>query len=392
MATKRDYYDVLGVSRSATKDDLKKAYRRLARQYHPDVNSEDSAGDRFKEVNEAYEVLSDERMRATYDQFGHAGVQNGGGSGFSGFGGFEGGGFGSVADIFEEFFGGSFSGGRSRRRRGPMRGQDIRSELIISFEEAVFGAEKEIEVIRPEICPSCNGSGAKTGTSPIPCTSCNGSGEVRRVQQSILGQFVNVATCPTCQGTGELIPEVCVTCNGRKQVQQTRTIKVKVPQGVDNDTQIRLSGEGSPGANGGPPGNLFVVLYVQKHEFFERRGDDVWLDLQINVAQAALGDEVKVPTLDGEETLVIEPGTESGKVYRLRGHGVPRLDRRGRGAPLGRGDQHVLIHVVIPQKLTADQEKLFHELSRTLGKEVIPQRGRGIFSQFKDVLGEMFGG
>jgi molecular chaperone DnaJ len=389
MATKRDYYEVLGVSRSASKDELKKAYRRLARQYHPDVSKDEDAADRFKEVNEAYEVLSDERMRSTYDQFGHAGVQNGGGAGYSGFG-FEGG-FGSVADIFEEFFGGSFGGSRSRRRRGPRRGQDLRYDLSISFEEAVFGVEKDIDVTRPEICPTCSGSGAKPGTSPIPCTSCNGSGEVRRVQQSILGQFVNVTTCPTCQGTGELIPEVCETCNGRKQVQQTRSIKVKIPAGVDNDTQIRLSGEGAPGADGGPPGNLYVVLHVQKHEFFERRGDDVWLDLQINVAQAALGDEVKVPTLDGEEALVIEPGTESGKVYRLRGHGVPRLDRRGRGTPMGRGDQHVLVHVSIPKKLTADQEKLFHELSRTLGKEVIPQRGRGIFSQFKDALGDVLG-
>ena len=389
MATKRDYYDVLGVPRTVNKDELKKAYRRLARQYHPDVSSENAAAERFKEVNEAYEVLSDEKMRSTYDQFGHAGVQNGGGSGFSGFD-FEGG-FGNVADIFEEFFGGSFGGGRGRRRRGPRRGQDLRYDLTISFEEAVFGIEKDIDVTRPEICPTCTGSGAKAGTSPIPCTSCNGSGEVRRVQQSILGQFVNVATCPTCQGTGELIPEVCETCNGRKQIQQTRVIKVKIPAGVDNDTQIRLSNEGSPGADGGPPGNLYVVLHVQKHEFFERRGDDVWLDLEINVAQAALGDEIKVPTLDNDETLVIEPGTESGKVYRLRGHGVPRLDRRGRGTPMGRGDQHVLVHVAIPKKLTEEQEKLFHELSRTLGKEVIPQRGRGILGHFKDALGDVFG-
>jgi molecular chaperone DnaJ len=389
MATKRDYYDVLGVARSASKDELKKAFRRLARQYHPDVSNEDGAAERFKEINEAYEVLSDEKMRSAYDQFGHAGVQNGGGPGFSGFD--YGGGFGNVADIFEEFFGGSFGGGRSRRRRGPRRGQDLRYDLTISFEEAVFGIEKDIDVTRPETCPTCTGSGAKVGSSPIPCTSCNGSGEVRRVQQSILGQFVNVTTCPTCQGTGELIPEVCETCNGRKQVQQTRSIKVKIPAGVDNDTQIRLSGEGSPGASGGPPGNLYVVLHVQKHEFFERRGDDVWLDLNINVAQAALGDEVTVPTLDGKEKLVIEPGTESGKVYRLRGQGVPRLDRRGRGTPMGRGDQHVLIHVAIPNKLTDEQEKLFHELSRTLGKEVIPQRGRGIFGQFKDALGDVFG-
>ena len=382
MANKRDYYDVLGVPRTATKDEMKRAFRRLARQYHPDVNNESDATERFKEVNEAYEVLSDEKMRVTYDQFGHAGVQNGGGPGFSGFEG----GFGSVADIFEEFFGGSFGGGSRRRRRGPRRGQDLQYRLTISFQEAVFGADKEIEVTRPEICPGCNGSGAKVGTAPIACTNCNGSGHVRRVQRSILGQFVTEAPCPTCQGTGELIPEVCETCHGQKQIQQTRTLKVKIPAGVDDDTQIRLTGEGSPGVNGGPPGNLYVILYVRKHKFFQRRGTDVWLDLQINVAQAALGDEVMVPTLDGEQTLIIEPGTESGKVYRMRGLGVPRLDRRGRGTPMGRGDQHVLIHVAIPTKLTPEQERLFKELSLTLGKEVIPQQGKGIFSQLKDAF------
>ncbi len=385
MANKRDYYDVLGVPRTATQSEMKKAFRRLARQYHPDVNNEDDATERFKEVNEAYEVLSNENMRATYDQFGHAGVQNGGGPGFAGFEG----GFGNVADIFEEFFGGGFGGGR-RRRRGPRRGQDLRYDLTIAFEEAVFGIEKEIEVTRPEICPTCTGSGAKPGSSPIACTNCNGSGNVRRVQQSILGQFVTEAPCPTCQGTGELIPELCETCHGRKQVQNTRMLKVKIPAGVDSDTQIRLTGEGSPGVNGGPPGNLYVVLHVRKHEFFQRRGNDILLDLEINVAQAALGDEVTVPTLEGEETLVIEPGTESGKVYRMRDQGVPRLDRRGRGH-IGRGDQHVLIHVTVPKKLTAEQEKLFRELSRTLGKEVIPQQGKGVFSQFKDALGDVFG-
>ncbi|MCP4424295.1 MAG: molecular chaperone DnaJ [Chloroflexi bacterium] len=386
MANKRDYYDVLGVPRTATKDEMKKAFRRLARQYHPDVNKETDASERFKEVNEAYEVLSDERMRATYDQFGHAGVQNGGGPGFSGFEG----GFGSVADIFEEFFGGGFSGGGRRRRRGPRRGQDLRYDLTISFEEAVFGIEKEIEVTRPEICPACSGSGAEPGSSPIACTNCNGSGNVRRVQQSILGQFVTEAPCPTCQGTGELIPELCETCHGQKQVQNTRTLKVKIPAGVDNDTQIRLTGEGSPGVNGGPPGNLYVILHVRKHEIFQRRGNDIVLDLHINVAQAALGDEVMVPTLDGEEGLSIEPGTESGKVYRMRGHGVPRLDRRGRGH-VGRGDQHVLIHVTVPKKLTAEQERLFEELAHTLGKEVVAQQEKGFFSQFKNTLGDMFG-
>ncbi len=381
---KRDYYEVLGVNRSANKDELKKSYRRLARQYHPDVNDAPEAAENFKEISEAYEVLSDDQKRAAYDRFGHAGVNNSGG----GFSGFESD-FGSVADIFEEFFGSAF-GGRRRQRTGPRRGSDLRYDLSISFEEAVFGIEKEIEFRRPEICDRCNGSGAEPGTTPITCPTCNGSGEVRRVQQSILGSFVNVTTCPQCQGSGEIISEPCHECNGRKQVQRTVTKKVKVPPGVDSETQIRLTGEGAPGTNGGPPGNLFVVLHVQKHEYFERRGDDIFMDLQINVAQAALGDEVMVPTIDGEELLVIPPGTQAGKMFKLRSKGVPRLDRSGRGSPMGRGDQHVLIQVSIPRHLTEEQRKLFAGLAQTLGKEVVPQREKGFLGQLKDAFGDLF--
>ncbi len=384
MTDKRDYYDVLEVPRNASKDEMKKAYRRLARKYHPDVNKETEASERFKEINEAYEVLSDDRTRAAYDRFGHAGVQNGG----AGFSGFEGG-FGSVADIFEEFFGSSF-GGR-RRRQGPRRGADLRYDLTISFEEAVFGTEKDIDITRPEICDTCDGTGAEPGTQPIVCTTCNGSGEERRVQQSILGSFVNVSTCSTCQGSGELIPNLCKTCNGRKQVQKTRSLKVKIPAGVDNDTQIRLTGEGALGMSGGPPGNLFVLLHVRKHEFFQRRGDDIWLDLKINMAQAALGDEVDIPTIDGEENIVIPSGVESGHVIKIRGKGVPRLDRSGRGRAVGRGDQHILIQVATPKNLSDDQVKLFQQLSRTLGKEVVAQHDKGILSQLKNALGDVFG-
>lgn len=372
MATKRDYYEVLGVDRSASKEDLKRAYRRMARKYHPDVNKDSGSDERFKEINEAYEVLSNDSTRAAYDRFGHAGVQ-GAGAGFNDFSG-----FGSVADIFEEFF----TGFGTRRRRGPRRGADIRYDLSITFEEAVFGIEKEIQVRRPEICPHCYGSGAEPGTNPVRCTNCNGTGEVRQMRQSFLGSFVNVTTCHVCGGSGETIPTPCTVCNGQKQIQQQRTLNVKVPPGVDNDTQIRLSGEGTPGIDGGPPGNLFVVLHVEKHEFFRRRGDDILLEMEINVAQAALGDEITVPTVDGEETLKIPAGTQTGSVFPLRGRGVPHLRRSGRG------DQLVITHVAVPKKMTPEQKELMEELARTLGKEVIPQREKSILGQLKDVLGD----
>jgi molecular chaperone DnaJ len=385
MAAKRDYYDILGVSRSVTKDDLKKQYRKLAREVHPDVNPSPDASDRFKELSEAYEVLSDDDKRAAYDRFGHAGVNNG-----AGFGGFDASGFGGFADIFEEFFGGLGGTQSRRKRRGPRRGVDLRYDLTISFTEAVFGTEKDIEYRRPEVCTECQGTGAEAGTRPTTCSTCGGTGEVRRVQQSILGQFVNVGTCPTCNGTGEIIQNACRTCNGRKLVEKTVTKKVKVPAGVDADTQIRLTGEGGSGLDGGPAGNLFVVLNIAQHEYFQRRGDDIILDLQINVAQAALGDEIIIPTVEGETELSIPAGTQSGKVFRMRGLGVPKLDRSGRGANVGRGDQLVVIQVAIPKNLTAEQRKLFQDLSRSLGKEVVPQKGKGIFSQMKDALGDLF--
>ena len=372
MATKRDYYEILDVSRNASKEDLKSAYRRMARKYHPDVNKDEGASERFKEINEAYEVLSNDSTRAAYDRFGHAGVQ-GAGAGPNDFSG-----FGSVADIFEEFFGGF----GNRRRRGPRRGADLRYDLSITFEEAVFGVEREIEIRRPEICPQCHGSGAEPGTSPVRCTNCSGSGEVRQMRQSFLGSFVNVTTCPVCNGSGETISTPCTVCNGQKQIQQMRTLNVKVPPGVDNDTQIRLSGEGSPGIDGGPPGNLFVVLHVEKHDYFRRRGDDILLEMEINIAQAALGDEINIPTVNGQEALKIPAGTQSGTVVPLRGRGVPHLRRSGRG------DQMVIIQVAIPKKMSTEQKKLMEQLAETLGKEVIPQREKSILGQLKDVLGD----
>jgi molecular chaperone DnaJ len=376
MANKRDYYEVLGVARTATRDEIKKAYRRLARRYHPDVSSEEDGDEKFKEISEAYEVLSDEQKRAAYDRFGHAGVRGAGG-------GFEDFGFGGVADIFEEFFGG-FAGSR-RRRRGPRRGADLRFDLTIAFEEAIFGAEKEIEVRRPEMCPTCNGSGAEPGTQPERCPTCNGSGEVRRVQQSILGQFVNVTTCPTCRGEGEIISTPCSNCNGRKQIQQMRKLKVRIPAGIHSEQQIRLSGEGAPGSAGGPPGNLYVFINVERHDFFQRRGDDILIDLEINIAQAALGDEVKVPTVDGDASLKIPAGTQSGTVFRMRDRGAPRLNGSGRG------DQLVMTQVKVPTNLNPRQKELFEEMAETLGKAVVPQREKGFLNELRDALGDMLG-
>jgi len=372
---KRDYYEVLGVQRSATKPEMKKAFRKLAQQYHPDVNKAAGAEEQFKEVAEAYEVLSNDDKRAAYDRYGHAGVSGAGGPGFQDFD------FGNVADIFEEFFGAGF--GRKRRRKGPRRGADLRYDLTISFEDAYHGDEKEIEIRRSEICNHCTGSGAEPGTQTSRCEHCSGSGEVRRVQQSILGSFVNVTACPICNGSGEVIPTPCTVCDGRKRVQKDRALKVRIPPGVDNDTQIRLTGEGEPGGAGGPAGNLYVVLHVKRHDFFQRQGDDVLLDLEINVAQAALGDEITIPTPNGESTgLNIPPGTQSGKVFRMNHKGMPRLQRSGHG------DLLIVTKVAVPTKLSDDQKRLFEELAPTLGdKSVIPQREKGFFSSLKDALG-----
>jgi molecular chaperone DnaJ len=372
MSAKRDYYEVLGVNRQATQEEIRKSFRRLARQYHPDVNKSPEAEATFKEINEAYEVLSDREKRAAYDRFGHAGPQ----AGFGGYGDFSG--FGGIEDIFESFFGGMRTG---TARRGPSRGADLRFDLTIEFEEAIFGCEKEIVVPRHEVCPQCQGSGAEPGTQPIRCPQCNGTGEVRRQQQTFLGSFVQVTTCPRCQGEREIITTPCTRCGGRKVVQVERSISVKIPAGVDDGTRIRLAGEGEPGGRGGPSGNLYVVLHVKAHNYFRRDDSNILLELDINVAQAALGDEIKVPTLDGAEELVIPAGTQTGEVFKLRGKGVPHLRRNGRG------DQLIMVHVLTPIKLSKKQRDLLQELSETLGGEVVHQPEKGLFSKFKEALG-----
>ncbi len=359
MATKRDYYETLGVNRNAGTDEIKSAYRRLAKQYHPDVNKDAGADERFKEISEAYAVLSDAEKRASYDRFGHAGVNGGFGAGgmdFSGFG---------VEDIFESFFGG-FGGRSGAARRAPRRGSDLRVDLTISFEEALNGIEREIEIERHEMCDACRGSGAEPGTTPTRCATCRGTGEVRQVRQTFLGSMVNVATCPTCRGAGEVISSPCRACSGRTMVRRARRLSINIPPGVDSGTQIRLSNEGEPGLNGGPNGNLYVVIDVAPHRYFRRRGDDLRLEVAISVAAAALGGDIQVQTPHGTEKLRIPAGTQSGTVFQLRGKGAPRLQRSGRG------DLHVIVNVTTPTQLTGEQKKLLKELTKTLTDEAVP--------------------
>jgi molecular chaperone DnaJ len=374
MASKRDYYEVLGVARNASPDEIRRAFRRLARQYHPDVNRDASAGERFKEINEAYEVLSNAEKRRHYDRFGHAAAASPFGSTGAGFG---------IDEIFETFFGGMGRGGASRR---PARGADLRYDLELSFDEAVFGVTKEIEVPRTVPCSRCGGGGAEPGSSPARCPQCNGAGEVRRVQQSIFGQFVNVTVCDRCRGRGEVITQPCKECGGRGAVQTVRRIAVPIPAGVDDGQQMHLPGEGELGARGGPPGDLYVVIAAAPHDVFKRQDTNIIYDLLINVAQAALGDELEVPTIDGREKLKIPPGTQSGAVLRLRGKGVPRL----RGP--GRGDQLIRVRVVIPQELTEEQRQLFERLAASFNGHApadgqASKPGRGLFDRVKDVLG-----
>jgi molecular chaperone DnaJ len=378
--SKRDYYEVLGIPRDADESAIKSAYRRLARQYHPDVNKSDDAEERFKEINEAHEVLSNAEKRQMYDRFGHAAAQGGfgqagPGAGFGGFGGF--------GDIFEEFFGGF--GGMRTGPRGPERGDDLRYDIEITFQEAVFGTEKEIEIPRLETCPVCQGSGAEPGTKPIRCPQCNGSGEVRRTQQTILGSFVSVSTCPRCNGEREIAPTPCTNCRGQKRVRVTRKLSVTIPAGVDDGMRIRLAGEGEPGGRGGPAGSLYVVLHVRPHPLFQRQEADILLELPVNIVQAALGAEIEVPTLDGKTRLTVPAGTQHGAVFRLRGKGVPIL-RSTR-----RGDQLITVHVIVPEKLNDKQRKLLKELGETLGLESLGKDTRGLFEKLLDAVGDAFG-
>lgn len=369
--TKRDYYDILGVSRSASVEEMKKAFRRLAMQYHPDRNKEDDAEQRFKEVGEAYEVLSDPEKRAAYDRFGHAGLQ-----GFDVGRGFDGADFGGFGDIFDAFFGGTAS---RRAAREAQRGSDRRIDIRLTFEEAAFGVEREIEVERMERCRRCAGNMSEPGSTPETCRACDGAGQVRRVSKNFFGQFVNIATCSQCRGEGKIITDPCKECRGAGRVRATCTLSVKIPAGVDDGSRMRLSGEGDTGINGGGPGNLYVYIDVAEHELFTRDGEDLIYELEMNPAQAALGFAASIPTLDKEpETLRIPPGTQSGQIFVLKGKGVPRLQERGRG------DLLVRAAVLIPGDLTDEQRELMRQLAESFGTPIDDEKG--FIGKIKDAL------
>jgi molecular chaperone DnaJ len=371
LAAKRDYYEVLGLGRDATEADIKKAFRAQARKYHPDVNKDPDAEARFKELNEAYAVLSDGEKRAAFDRYGHAGLGAGGFDNFTDLGGF--------ADIFETFFG---NAGRRGAQRGPQRGADLRYDLSITFEEAVFGIEKTIDIPEFTTCERCTGSGSEPGSQPTTCPRCQGSGELRRVQQSVFGQFVNVVLCETCNGEGRIVATPCKVCRGQGRVRGSKDLVVKVPAGVDNGQQMRLVGEGESGPKGGPAGDLYVVLSVQPHAEFKRDGYDLYYELPLNVAQAALGDTIAVRTLDGTVDLRIPPGTQHGKSFRLRGKGVPYLRSSDRGALF------VVANVEVPSKLTSRQKELFEELSREFeGSHAENHEDKGLFGKVKEAFG-----
>jgi molecular chaperone DnaJ len=358
MATTRDYYEILGLERGASDGEIKRSFRKLAQQWHPDVNTDPEADNRFKEINEAYQVLSDPQRRQQYDLFGRAGV-GGTGAGAEGYGPF--GGFQGFGDIFDAFFGGTAAGGARRGRRPT--GADLRYDLQLTFEEAVFGAEKELSFTALDTCDTCAGSGAAEGSEPVTCPRCSGSGEVREVRSTLLGQMVNVTPCGQCRGSGQIVETPCATCKGDGRAERKRTLRVTIPAGIDEGHQIRLTGEGESAPRGGTPGNLYIVTHVEEHPRLKRDGTELYLELTLSMTQAALGADVPIITPDGEERLEIKPGTQPGTEIRRRGKGVPHLRRAG-----ARGDLHVLIDVEVPRRLSDRQRELLEALAVEAGE------------------------
>jgi len=376
--TKRDYYEILGVKKDATPEEIKKTYRKLALKYHPDRNSSDSnAENKFKEINEAYQVLGNSEKRARYDQFGSAEGMGGFGSQGGGFSDF--GNFGDFGDIFDSFFGTSTR--RNGRGTRAQRGANLRYNLEVSFEDATFGKETKIEVPNWENCSKCKGSGAKPGTSPETCDDCHGTGEIRSKQNTMFGQFVNVKTCPRCRGEGKIIKDTCVNCRGTGKVKKNKTVKIKIPAGVDSGHQLRLTGMGEPGERGGPSGDLYIVLYVKPHKIFKRNGIDISCTHSISIVKAALGGIIAVPTLEEKANIKIPAGTQSNNIFRLREKGIFKIGTKRRG------DQYVKIIVEIPKKMNDEQKKLLLEFAKLSGEDLEKIGEKGIFDKIKDAFG-----
>lgn len=373
-----EYYDRLGVSKDASQDEIKRAYRKMSKKYHPDINKEPGAEEKYKEVQEAYETLSDDQKRAAYDQYGPDGANGFGGQG--GFGGFDGGaGFGGFEDIFSSFFG----GGATRNPNAPRQGDDLQYRVNLSFEEAIFGAEKEVHYNREATCKTCSGSGAKPGTSPVTCGRCHGQGVINVDTQTPLGMMRRQVTCDVCHGTGQEIKEPCQTCHGTGHEKQSHKVSVKIPAGVETGQQIRLAGQGEAGFNGGPYGDLFVIINVNPSDKFTRDGSTIYYTLNISFVQAALGDTVEVPTVHGNVEMTIPAGTQTGKTFRLKGKGAPRL----RGG--SQGDQHVTVKIVTPTKLNDAQKEALLAFAKASGDEKIAPQKKGFFNKIKDALEDL---
>ena len=377
----RDFYEILDIDKDASLDDIKKAYRKLAKKHHPDLNPDNpEAEQNFKEVTYAYEVLSNSEMRIRYDRYGHAGIDpQVGESNFGDFGNF-GDIFGDIFDVFGDFGGFTSRSRRSARRNEPIRGSDLEQRVTIEFEEAVFGVEKQVQVRRYETCPSCEGSGAKQGTYKKTCSKCNGSGEVRYAQQTPFGQFVQVGVCDNCQGTGEIIEEHCETCHGEGKVIKTKTINVKIPAGVDNGSIMSIKGEGHSGERGGPSGDLYLYISVKEHPVFTRENLDLFVDVPVSYAQAILGSEIEVPTLEGIEKYDLPPGTDSHTNFKLKHKGVTNV--RG----LGKGDLYFTVKVIIPKDINEEQKEQLLKYSESMGEKYKAREKKGFFKKIKDIF------